>query len=589
MATASININKDKYVTEVDVSARTYDGTSTSLMVGDLNRSYVYPIQKHTAYLGLDIPPGKKITSAVLHIFINTISATGEKRLYAKRAFDYSTTLNEYDAIQSLEVHSGGYIVLGNQGQWYSIDVTNNVEYQYTRGKTSVAIALSAYSNESNISEPTEGVRIYNIATRESANKPYVVITYEEVAPNAPTNLLPVSETKLNSNIIRFSWQHNSFVGDTQSKFDLQWSSNSGQTWSTVTQSTSNQYYDMPANTLPVNNIIWKARTYSSQGIAGEYSVQAAFVSAGKPAAPTIVKPDALTNVSKPLIEWASVGQVAYQVQIMKASAIVWDSGEVLSTSMLQQVPVNLEDNTLYSAKVRVKNQYDIWSDWVSKNFTVDFEIPNMPLMEIIKDYARGSIRIKIINPTPDNAGGFRYNEVYRREISGSWMRIATNIVRNYVFEDCEIKSDTSYEYKVRTIGLQGFTDSISKIGDIKLKCSQLSSLLDTSLFVNLKYNAKRKISYQVESGSSVFAGREKSVTEFGEHKSKVLSFTGTLRDETTLERLVELTQSGQTLLYRDHKGRKMYCTASALDITENSSNWDISFILTEESHVEGV
>lgn len=580
MPEVNINAFKDKYY---DYSTFTGYGTNITLLVGSKTS---YNKGKYWVNIAFDlssIPANKIITAAQIYVYVGIISGSGDKNLYVMGASNFSETSD------SITLSSIGLtnIVLGAQGQYYAIDITTIAQQGYIDGVCN--LALGAAVNLDTVI--TGDIPTYTINAREnSTNKPYVKITYEDIPPNPPTNLAPASETKLNDQIIRFSWAHNpTQSGDTQSKFDLQWSSNGGSTWNTVSQNTTNQYYDMPTNTFPAGNILWKVRTYSANNFASEYSGQATFVSAGKPNAPVITKPVSPANVSKPVIEWTSSGQVAFEAQVLQGTNVIWGSGETASVAITIQVDVDLQDNTAYTAKVRIKNQYDLWSDWATKNFTVDFESPNIPSFDSTRDYARGSIRINISNPTPDGTGGFQYNEVFRRELYGVWMRVASNIARNGVYEDCALISGKVYEYKARAIGTYGFADSAGKITDIKLKCSQLAAISNPSLYVDLKYNTKRKISIAKEYASQKFAGRSKPVTEFGEHEDMIISIGATIKDEAVYYNLMELIGSGQTLLYRDHRGRKLYCTTGAMDINEGKKYWDVSFSISEESHIEEV
>lgn len=420
---------------------------------------------------------------------------------------------------------------------------------------------------------------------------PYLdIYKMADLPPNPPTSLSPASETKLNNEIIRFSWTHNATqIDDEQSKFDLQWSSNGGETWNTITQTTANQYYDMPADTLPVGNIVWRVRTYAFSGLVSEYSDQVVFNSAGKPDAPVLTAPNTIENTSMPLIAWTGVGQVVYQAQVLQGESVVWDSGEVASEIGQVQVGFALADEETYTARVRIKNQYDLWSDWGTKEFTVDFELPNKPSFDIIKDLVRYSSRLTISNPTPDGAGGFEYNEIYRREVGGLWVRIATNIERDGTFEDCAMKSGQPYEYKVRAVGTQGYMDSDIKFSDTRVKDSQLASLTDKSLYVPLRYDPQRKISTSRERTLMKFAGRKYAVTEFGEHVDKGLALQFVVETLENIEKLVELVESAETLLYRDGRGRKIYCTVGDISIDELERYWTVSFSIAEVSHQEAV
>lgn len=525
----------------------------------------------------------KKFISAKLKLY-SLVTLSGEYNISLSRRdiqFVWSETSAKYSQMPNLNQYTPFYPKINevNANSYFDISFPAGILYaaDYAKGMMIINAAKNNTILQVN-------------SNRATANKPYIELVYEDVEPLPPTLISPKSEVRRNDEVIRFEWQYQSEANDNQTKFDLQWSSNGGQTWNIITQTTSNQYYDMPANTLPVGDIVWRVRTYSQEGLVGEYSDQAAFASAGKPDTPVMTLPNSLENTSRPVIAWTAPSQIMYQAQILQNDGVIWDSGEVASTAGQVQVGTNLGNNTNYTARVRVKNQYDLWSDWATKSFLVNFALPNKPSFDILKDLNRASIRLTITNPTPDGAGGFQHNEIYRREINGPWIRIATGIERNGIYEDCALESGKPYEYKVRTIGTFGYMDSEIKYADIKLRYSQLASISDKSLYVDLKYNAKRKISIGIEKGTQLFAGRTQPVDEFGEHKSKVIGLSATINDETVLERLVQLVESTETLLYRDHKGRKIYCSVDGgLSITENTRNWDISFTIHEVSHQEEV
>jgi hypothetical protein len=278
-----------------------------------------------------------------------------------------------------------------------------------------------------------------------------------------------------------------------------------------------------------------------------------------------------------------------YQAQVLLISTIVWDSGEVAAITGQAQIGTALADNTNYTAQVRIKNQYDLWSDWATKTFTVDFEVPNKPSISIIEDLTRYSTRINISNPTPDSAGGFAYNEIYRREVGGEWIRIATNIARNSTYEDCTIASGQLYEYKVRTIGTYGYIDSDTKFSKTKIKNPQIASLTDKTLYVSLMYDPKRNISIGLERTLMSFAGRTQPVAEFGEHIDRGYALEFVVESLTKINALIEIVESAETLLYRDSRGRKVYCTVESLEIEELKKYWHVSFSIAEVSHQEAV
>ena len=563
--------------------AYTMGHINSQLICGVVSEDGEINHEQYISFMAFDfstVPLNKKIDSGILYLY---------------KIYEYISTIHlgvcgefvEDSAVPDIEkIQRTHNFDLGDTIGWHTLDITDLINYAYQSESKKLYINIGRTSNINAATE--EDITVFS--SRRGDNPEYAKITYSDLPPNPPTNLSPASETKLNNEVIRFSWTHNATqIDDTQSKFDLQWSSNGGETWNTVTQSTANQYYDMPADTLPVGSIIWRVRTYAFSGLASEYSEQAALTSAGKPTTPVLTLPNSTENTSMPLITWTGTGQVMYQAQILQGSTVVWDSGEVASTIGQAQVSNALADNTSYTAKVRIKNQYDLWSDWASKAFTVDFEVPNKPGIDIIKDLVRFSSRITISNPAPDSAGGFAYNEIYRREVDGSWMRIATNIARDSTYEDCAMKSGQPYEYKVRAVGTYGYMDSDVKFSEIKVKDSQLASLTDKSLYVPLRYDPQRTISIGRERALMKFAGRPQAVTEFGEHIDKGIALSFVIESIESTEALIELVESGETLLFRDGKRRKVYCTVGSLDIVELENYWTVSFAIAETSYQEAV
>ena len=582
--TVQVPITKSAYVDRSNPNSNY--GTGLTLLCGkQYPQDIIY--NRHLIYISWALPSymkRKRITAAKFK-FYNKVT--------------YPKTQNTFEIQYFAENWNESTLTYNNRPQYASSDsflatnigLNKYIDINIPEDRIDIAINDNLYGLMfSNYRNGADNDYLEFDSSRAASNKPYLEVTYEDIAPQPPTNLSPSSEVKMQDSIIRFSWLFKTEAQeDSQSKFDLQWSSNGGQTWNTITQTTTNQYYDMPTNTLPVGSIVWRVRTYNLDGLASEYSEQAAITIAGKPDTPTLTRPNTTENTSKPLISWTASGQVMYQAQVLQGTNIVWDSGEVASTAGQVQVGVNLADNTSYTAKVRIKNQYDLWSDWASKAFTVDFELPNKPTFDIVKDLVRASIRLTVTNPTPDGTGGFSYNEVYRRKVNGSWVKIASNIARNGTYEDCAMASSQPYEYMVRTIGTYGYMDSDIKYADIRVRNSQLASISDKNIYVPLVYDPKRNLSLGMGRTLMQFAGREKPVSEFGESKDFGIALSFVIKDIEDLDTLMALIESAETLLYRDNRGRKIYCTIGGLSIDEERKYWTVSFAVAEVSHQEGV
>ena len=180
-------------------------------------------------------------------------------------------------------------------------------------------------------------------------------ITTTDVTPSCK----PVSPSGIviDATIVnRFSWQHIISTGTPQSKADLQWSAD-GATWNTLATVTgANQYYDVPANTFASGTKYWRARTYNTDGTASAWSDAAEFIAINAPSAPSIV---IQSTGPRPRITWQTSEQEAYQLALSNGYA----SGTVYGTEKAWRSPAYLADGS-YTVRVRVQNQYGMWSEW---------------------------------------------------------------------------------------------------------------------------------------------------------------------------------------------------------------------------------
>ena len=191
--------------------------------------------------------------------------------------------------------------------------------------------------------------------TGETVTSGWITLSTAEAAstakPVSPTGIV-IDATIVN----RFSWQHIISTGTPQSKADLQWSAD-GTTWNTLATVTGeNQYYDVPANTFTSGTKYWRVRTYNTDGTASEWSDAAEFIAINAPSAPSIV---IQSTGPRPRITWQTSEQEAYQLTLSNGYA----SGTVYGTEKAWRSPVYLADGS-YTVRVRVQNQYGMWSEW---------------------------------------------------------------------------------------------------------------------------------------------------------------------------------------------------------------------------------
>lgn len=191
--------------------------------------------------------------------------------------------------------------------------------------------------------------------TGETVTSDWITLSTAEAAstakPVSPAGIV-IDATIVN----RFSWQHIISTGTPQSKADLQWSAD-GATWNTLATVTgADQYYDVPANTFASGTKYWRVRTYNTDNTASAWSDAAEFIAINAPSAPSIV---IQSTGPRPRITWQTSEQEAYQLMLSNGYA----SGTVYGTEKAWRSPAYLADGS-YTVRVRVQNQYGMWSEW---------------------------------------------------------------------------------------------------------------------------------------------------------------------------------------------------------------------------------
>jgi hypothetical protein len=415
-------------------------------------------------------------------------------------------------------------------------------------------------------------------------------------APTVPTNLSPSGGVaKDRGSVVRLAWQHNDANGDPQAKFDLQWRKQGDTTWNTVSQVTTNQYWDAPANTFPKGTIEWQVRTYDQAGLSSPYSDIQTFFAGDKPANPTITNltDGSTVPVANPVVQWSSVGQTAYHVKLLDINNnLLWEI-QANSVNKAQTIQYNLANNTDYKIQVAIKNADGIWSDFVTSNIHVSYTPPAIPIVTTIK--GEGIITISIDNPTPSGTQpNVSYNDLYRRKQGETtWTRIVTNIPADASFVDYTPASGQVYEYFVRTWGDNGtYSDSSVVNESISFTGVWLHDALNPlETLHQFKYDGSgRSESWQANAALMQFAGRRLPVAEYDDTEQRSINVKLTmLKGSVDREAIEKLIRSKNTLCYRDGRGRKMFCHVFQLPVDDEVYGNTVSLTFEEVSYTEEV
>lgn len=406
--------------------------------------------------------------------------------------------------------------------------------------------------------------------SRENTNPPYIEIVYEDVPPDKPTLISPIGEYKDSNSIIRFEWQYNSSVGGTQKAFDLQWSVDQSD-WTTISETSQNTYYDMPAETLPAGNIYWRVRTYNEYDEASEYSDIATFYSI---AAPNYAVIQSVSNAARPVIQWQADNQQVFQIQILQNDDVVYDSGEQPGVNTRShKVNAFLEDGT-YVARIRIKNEYDMWSDWSEYQFVISTTKPDKPILAV----QRSPYGLEL---TIGNAQGEAY--IYRDGIP-----IAKATGQKYY--DNTVANGKEYRYFVRALSGNGFADSDVVIG---IPAFRIGLLNVGNEVIELKHNLNsvpdKSMNCVPVGAMNHYDGRELPVAEMSDNTNITLSLTYFFKGFAKVEKIMEAARKKGVVLYRDKKGLKLYGVITNITIQDVINGYIVSFTIAATDHNEAV
>ena len=208
-----------------------------------------------------------------------------------------------------------------------------------------------------------------------------------------------------------FMWEHIISTGTEQSKAELQ-KSTDGETWETLAAVTGAEtQWKCPAGTLTSSVKYWRVRTYNADNVASDWSDAAQIVVISAPPTPII---QIQTAGPKPTVSWQTSGQQAAQVKVIG----VYESGTIYGTTQQWSAPMYLDDGS-YTIRVRVQNEYGLWSEWGA----AALQVINTPGAAISLS-ARTS---HVATLEWETTGNYDFYLVYR-----NWVPVARTVQRAY-------------------------------------------------------------------------------------------------------------------------------------------------------------
>lgn len=371
------------------------------------------------------------------------------------------------------------------------------------------------------------------------------------------------------SRAVVFSWSHVISTGTAQTKAELQISTDM-QTWTALATVTGAETtYTAPANTLGSGTKYWRVRTYNTDNAAGAWSDAAEFICVGAPAAPAV---SIKSQSPRPVIGWQSSEQLAYQVEIDG----VYSSGTYYGTDKTWTAPIYLTDGE-YIVRVRVQNEYAMWSPWGSAALQVaNTAGPPINLTAETGDTVRLSWSA---------AGGYHYNFylIYR-----DGKLIAKTTEHTYT----DLRSIGSVSYQVRGCfdASSNYRLSNTAAVTVSVPCVTLIDL-DSGDVLPLPYSASthrttgRNLSRGVQSVQ--LAGRRYPTIERSMHYAETISVACAFREAEDCAALEALV--GKMVAVKTPEGKMVSGCLSVLAATADGGFYTTYQFDVEQADVEEV
>lgn len=318
--------------------------------------------------------------------------------------------------------------------------------------------------------------------------------------------------------ITDFVWEHIVATGTVQTKAELQ-KSTDGSTWTALATITGSETkWTCPAGTLASSTKYWRVRTYNADSVASDWSEAAQIVVVSAPPVPALRMQ---TAGPRPTFSWQTQGQQAAQVEIVG----IYNSGTIYGVSQQWSSPVYLSDGD-YTVRVRVQNEYGLWSEWG----TAVFQVTNTP-GSVIALAARAESTVSLNWQT---TGAYDFYLIYRDNLP-----IAKTAQTQYT--DPLSVGPTMYQVRgcYKDTGDYGLSNVVQV--DV-LPESVMVSDLDTSQWLLLPYastqNRETKRVFAQTINYLAMSGVPYPIAEVSDNRTDTLTVTASLTDPDECSRL---------------------------------------------------
>lgn len=328
---------------------------------------------------------------------------------------------------------------------------------------------------------------------------------------------------------INFEWTYASREGLAQKKYELQYKDTSHTDWAALASvESANTNVNIPPNTFAAGIVKWRVRCTNAYDQVSAWSEEASFTAQGKPPTPTVYA----TSSPRPEITWTGEGQLAYQIKIDNAVLHT-----AYSTDGQYKVKEYLTDGA-HIAAVRIQNEYGLWSDWGTAEFTVA-NTPGAP----ITLFAAGGEKAALAWTETDHKTYY----IYRDDIP-----IAKTTAHTY----SDQMAIGTHKYKVRGVAGDSYSMSNEVTVTLSVDAPEIAALGEMQ-WLRLEYSTAQNSPLGVSAYQDVayqfYAGRRYPVAETSQQITKIYSFNAAFNDAAQAAAFEGLL--GKTVIYRDQHG----------------------------------
>lgn len=236
---------------------------------------------------------------------------------------------------------------------------------------------------------------IFKVQNDKSSNPPYIELEYEYNEPQSGYNLAPNGIVVNTRTPVRFSW--NSLVE--QKGFELKYRVDGGE-WQSITKTTKDRFYDMPAGTIreSTGTVEWIVRVMEESGKYSELTSATFTIGTVPQPLPRLSSPvgDYIKNGKPITFEWDFVKntveeQKAYEIEISLPNET--KTIKETSSNTSHTVDLKITDSLVVYWKMRVQNNFDDWSDWSERVSFQTIGIPPAPQIMSIDNSNRPTVK----------------------------------------------------------------------------------------------------------------------------------------------------------------------------------------------------